>query len=111
MDRNRIKITGFGSNCEPEPGHEPKGSKKEKSVNEKMIEVMENYIRENYMPLGVAEDKMFKSSARLQYELREFYPYSLSEICKVMEDAGYKVEFLNGVPFWVVYEVHRDIID
>ncbi|GAB6122288.1 hypothetical protein [Dysgonomonas termitidis] len=102
MDRKRI---GFVQDRKKE-GEDSKKSHREspetKAVDKVKI-ALSQFIRENFDTSGDTEDKDFKTSAELAYMLRESIRPSVSLVSTVMEELGFRLTFIEGVPHWSIY--------
>ena len=67
-------------------------------------ELTVRYIAENYTPVGECEKKEYITSADIVMELSEMVTISIQEVTLLMDKAGFKTEFIDGKPHWVVYE-------
>ena len=62
------------------------------------------YLAQTYAPIGPTETKCYKTIDELVYELSNIGPVYKSWLSLQLSQAGYKVEFVDGVPYWVLYE-------
>ncbi|MCL1942471.1 MAG: hypothetical protein FWF54_02845 [Candidatus Azobacteroides sp.] len=67
-------------------------------------QAVKQFIEANYRPERNIDEKEFKSSMQLEYELREMTDASVSTITSVMNELGFQVRYLEGKPYWVVYQ-------
>lgn len=68
------------------------------------IALISEFIEANYSPIGCTDQKNFRTSAELEFYLKETISVSLSNINEVMKELKFKLIFLEGVPNWIVYE-------
>lgn len=68
------------------------------------IDIAVSYISNNYSPLGETDRKEYVTSADIARELSEMVSVSIAEITKLLDDAGFKIEFIDGKPHWVVFQ-------
>lgn len=68
------------------------------------IDIAVSYISNNYSPLGETDQKEYVTSADIVRELSEMVSVSIADITKLMDDAGFKIEFIDGKPHWVVFQ-------
>ena len=61
------------------------------------------FIGHNYSPIGTTQ-KCYKTSAELVYDISNIIAVRPAELAKQLSDAGYRVEYLAGQPYWVLYE-------
>lgn len=61
------------------------------------------YIAENYTPVGDSEKKDYVTSADIVRELSEMISISIAKVTELMDNAGFKTEFIEGKPHWLVY--------
>lgn len=61
------------------------------------------YIQENYRALGETSEKEYITSADIVRELAEMVSISIAEVTDLMDKAGFKIEFIEGKPNWIVY--------
>lgn len=61
------------------------------------------YIAENYMPIGESDKKDYITSADIVRELSEMVTINIAKVTELMDKAGFKTEFIEGKPNWVVY--------
>ncbi|MDH6355470.1 hypothetical protein M2132_001813 [Dysgonomonas sp. PH5-45] len=69
---------------------------------------IKQFIDNCFTPSGVTESREFKSSAELIYMLREFDNPSMKLINEIMNESGYQLTFIAGVPNWIVYIKNLD---
>ena len=89
------KKIGFRS-YEEEPDKKPNKDRVPKPVIE--------YLAQTYAPIGLTEAKCYKTIDELVYELSNIGPVGKCLLSDQLSQAGYKVEFVAGVPYWVLYE-------
>lgn len=68
------------------------------------IQIFCDFISQNYTPVGESEDKVFKTSQELAYQIRETCEITAQDISVVMSRAGFKIRFIDGVPSWELFE-------
>ena len=66
------------------------------------------YLSQTYAPIGPTEAKCYKTIDELVYELSNICPVGRGWLSLRLSQAGYKVEFVAGVPYWVLYEKRMD---
>ena len=66
-------------------------------------QAIKQFIEANYRSTGNVDEKEFKSSMELEYEMQEMTEASINTINSVMNELGFQVQFLEGKPYWVVY--------
>lgn len=66
--------------------------------------ILRKFIESIYSPTGDTEQKEFRSALELQYELRESVEVSITALNEVLTAMGYELEFIEGVPNWVMYQ-------
>lgn len=93
---NHTRIKGFGSSSEEDD--------KQKQEEEKRNTAIADFIRRNYAPIGTTAQKVYKTTAELQYDLHEFIDVSALELARQLTEARFAVEFVCGRPYWVMYE-------
>ena len=87
------QVTGFHNNC-CNKVKEPK----------KQCDLLATFIQSNYRPIGISENKVFKSSDELIYEFSQVVSVDVEELTKALTDAGYRTEFIHSEPYWILYE-------
>ncbi len=90
---NRI---GFHRDPEPDPDEE-----KKKDIT---YQLLSGFLSTNYVPIGPTDARVYKTSKELAYDLRDIVLVTVNEISKTLSGAGYKLEYISGVPYWVMYE-------
>ncbi len=73
--------------------------KKAATGNEKLKE----YIRQLYKPNGFSEEKDFKTSLELAYELSDMIEVTPTEVSEVMNELGYEVTSIENQVCFVLY--------
>ncbi len=93
---NHTRIKGFGSSSEEVD--------KQKQEEEKRNTAIADFIRQNYAPIGATSQKVYKTTAELQYDLHNIIDVSARELARQLTEARFAVEYICGQPFWVMYE-------
>ena len=93
---NHTRIKGFGSSSEE--------ADKQKQEEEKRNTAIADFIRQNYAPIGATSQKVYKTTAELQYDLHNIIDVSAVELAKQLTEARFAIEYVCGQPFWVMYE-------
>ncbi len=83
--------------------------KDEEKPNEedKKTQAIADFLSSHYGKMGTTSAKVYKTTAELVYEIENIVPVSQIEVAAQLSRAGFPVEFVSGVPYWVLYE--RDI--
>lgn len=97
---NRKKI-GFRAYNDDAQDPEEDKLKKEQAERQKAIA---EFIGHNYSPIGDTSQKCYKTSAELVYDLSNIIAVRPAELTKQLSDAGYRIEYLAGQPYWIMYE-------
>lgn len=73
--------------------------------NEKDLkqDIIIKYIKENFHVLGEASQMEYVTSADIIRELSEMVTLSIADVTSLMDQAGFKIEFVEGKPYWIVY--------
>lgn len=66
-------------------------------------EIAIRYIQENYNVSGGTDRQEFVTSADIVRELSEMIMISITEITKLMNDAGFRIQFVEGKPHWIIF--------
>jgi len=74
-------------------------------------EALKPFILANYLPIGSTDQKEFKTSMELQYELHEMIDFSTKTLNLCLAEMGFKIEFVEYVPLWVMYSLNCDLCD
>ena len=91
------KKIGFRQYNDPE--------KEQKESDEGKLNLFKEHIEYHYRPFGKTEDKVYKTSQELIYEMDGIVEgITTVALAKVMHEAGYKIEHIAGYPYWVLYE-------
>jgi hypothetical protein len=94
----KIGFRSYQDNGEPD-----KQDELEKQQAERKKAIAE-FIGHNYSPIGDTSQKCYKTSAELVYDISNIIAVRPAELAKQLSDAGYRVEYLAGQPYWVLYE-------
>ena len=94
----KIRFRSYQDNGEPD-----KQDELEKQQAERKKAIAE-FIGHNYSPIGATSQKCYKTSAELVYDISNIIAVCPAELAKQLSDAGYRVEYLAGQPYWVLYE-------
>ena len=97
---NRKKI-GFRAYNDDDQDPEEDKLKKEQAERQKAIA---EFIGHNYSPIGDTSQKCYKTSAELVCDLSNIIAVRPAELAKQLSDAGYRIEYLAGQPYWIMYE-------
>lgn len=73
-------------------------------AEQKKLDILNAFLGNNYTPVGITENKVLKTSEELAYDLQELVNVSLTEISKALSSGGYQLVFIQGKPYWVMYE-------
>lgn len=68
--------------------------------------ILRKFIESIYSPRGSTEQKEFRTAMELQYELRESVEVSITALNEVLTAMGYELEFIEGLPHWVMYQIN-----
>ena len=94
----KIGFRSYQDNGEPD-----KQDELEKQQAERKKAIAE-FIGHNYSPIGTTSQKCYKTSAELVYDISNIIAVRPAELANQLSDAGYRVEYLAGQPYWVLYE-------
>ena len=67
-------------------------------------EIVVRYIQENYSARGENSRKELLTSADIVSDLSQMVYVDIATISDLMQTAGFNIEFLEGKPYWVVYQ-------
>lgn len=81
----------------------------EQKLHEERIDKLTEFIRQRFSPIGKTEDKEFKTTADIQYMYDNIMSLSASDIAEAMAKAGFKIEYVGGQPYWVMYTSYFDL--
>lgn len=76
----------------------------EKEEKKKQSMAMAEFLKQKYSPIGATADKCYKTIDELVYELDNIVSVTRNELAMQLSLAGFKTEFIAGVPYWVLYE-------
>ena len=97
---NRKKI-GFRAYNDDDQDPEEDKLKKEHAERQKAIA---EFIGHNYSPIGDTSQKCYKTSAELVYDLSNIIAVRPAQLAKQLSAAGYRIAYLAGQPYWIMYE-------
>lgn len=63
-----------------------------------------DFLRQNYAPIGPTSQKVYKTTAELQYDLQNIIDVPANELTRQLTEARFAIEYVCGQPFWVLYE-------
>lgn len=63
-----------------------------------------DFLRQNYAPIGPTSQKVYKTTAELQYDLQNIIDVPANELARQLTEARFAIEYVCGQPFWVLYE-------
>jgi hypothetical protein len=66
-------------------------------------EITTKYIQATFRALGSDEHKDYVTSADIVREVSEMASISIEEVSFLMNIAGFRMEFIENKPCWVVY--------
>jgi hypothetical protein len=66
-------------------------------------EITKKYIQATFSALGSDEHKDYVTSADIAREVSEMATISIEEVSSLMNTAGFRMEFIENKPCWVVY--------
>lgn len=93
------KKIGF-TNYQEEDNPEEEKKKEER----KKVDAVAGFLKANFSPIGPTSQKVYKTSAELSYMLENIIYIRPGFIAKVLSEAGYRIEYISGQPYWVMYE-------
>lgn len=94
-----MKKIGFNS-YDNEENEEQKKQQEQQTANKAIAD----FLSANYSPIGCSSEKVYKTTEELVYDLDNIISIGYKELAKQLVDAGYRVEYLAGQPYWVMYE-------
>lgn len=64
-------------------------------------------IMSQYLPVPEEPERypLLQTSRDLQYRYRDMCTVTVSTVADVMQELGYKIDFVNGTPYWQMYEI------
>lgn len=92
----------IGFNAYDKENEDAQQEKEQEAANKAIAE----FLSANYSPIGSTANKCYKTSQELVYDLDNIVSVGYKELAKQLADAGYRVEYLSGKPYWVMYEKH-----
>lgn len=66
--------------------------------------LLADFISANYVAIGSTESKVYKTSEELAYDMQELVSVRAQEIAEALVLAKFKLEYISGKPYWVLYE-------
>ncbi len=99
-EQKQMHKTIQGFRRQSEDDKEERLNQEKKRTNDALTD----FIQQHYAPIGTTEQKVYKTTAELQYELENIIHVDSSRLAKQLSQAGFKVEYLCGQPYWVMYE-------
>lgn len=66
--------------------------------------LLADFISANYVPIGSTENKVYKTSEELAYDMQELVSVRAQEIAEALVMAKFRLEYIGGKPYWVLYE-------
>ncbi|MDR3140890.1 MAG: hypothetical protein LBU37_04085 [Tannerellaceae bacterium] len=66
-------------------------------------DITTRYIQATFSALGSDEHKDYVTSADIAREVSEMATVSIEDVSSLMNIAGFRMEFLENKPCWVVY--------
>jgi len=93
MKKKRIGFDSYGDE-DPE----------EKDNVNKSVEQIKTFLQAIYSNDGTTEQKEFRTTRDLIYELRDMITAGFKDMNEALSDLGYELEYLEGVPHWILYE-------
>lgn len=77
---------------------------KQKQEEQKRKAAIADFLRQNYAPIGATSQKVYKTTAELQYDLQNIIDVPANELAMQLTEARFAIEYVCGQPFWVLYE-------
>lgn len=77
---------------------------KQQEQQERQQKAIADFLGQHYAPIGSTPAKCYKTSAELAYELANIIEVSPRVLAAQLTAAGYRVEYVAGQPYWVMYE-------
>lgn len=81
---------------------EPDGEQEKK--DDIRAKLLADFIAANYQPIGETENKVYKTSEELAYDMQELVAVRAQDIAETLTLAKYKLEYIGGKPYWVMFE-------
>lgn len=66
--------------------------------------LLADFIAANYQPIGETENKVYKTSEELAYDMQELVAVRAQDIAEALTLAKYKLEYIGGKPYWMMFE-------
>lgn len=66
--------------------------------------LLADFIAANYQPIGETASKVYKTSEELAYDMQELVAVRAQDIAEALTLAKYKLEYIGGKPYWVMFE-------
>lgn len=100
MKKRQIGFRTYDNNKEEEQNVQDDLDRKRAERQKAIAE----FIGHNYSPIGDTSQKCYKTSAELAYDISNIIAVRPAELTKQLSDAGYRIEYLSGQPYWIMYE-------
>lgn len=70
-------------------------------------DIFRRIIMSQFLPIKEDADQgpLLQSSRDLQYRYRDMCTVSVSTVADVMQELQYTITFVNGFPYWQLYEI------
>lgn len=101
MERKKIGFVVDSQGVNEKKYHEEGNSSLKKTESDK--DYVKQFIVNNFSPTGMTSHKDFKTSAEIVYMLREFEEVSIRRVNYILDELGFKLEFIEGIPTWTVF--------
>jgi hypothetical protein len=102
-----FRIKGFAPQTGDDSGNEQNQDFFDQQTSEKSKQVKQ-FISARYNPVGTPEEKEFRSTLELRYELQEMISVFESTINQVMNEMGFQIADIDDKPNWVLYRSRKD---
>lgn len=73
-------------------------------MENKSNNIAAEFIASNYAPVGNLDEKEFITSADIVRNLADMIETTVTEISNLMTSGGFKIEFIEGKPYWIVFQ-------
>lgn len=79
-------------------------SSEDTEQEDRELSMLKEMISKRYSPIGCRNQRCYKTSREIVYELREMTTTTIRNVSMAMRSANYQLKIIGDLPHWQVYD-------
>ena len=79
-------------------------SSEDTEQEDRELSMLKEMINKRYSPVGRRNQRCYKTSREIVYELREMTTTTIRNVSMAMRSANYQLKIIGDLPHWQVYD-------